>query len=127
MHGHVQDIGDRLCFRFTGRDLRPFCLVASARRQQGDIEYLAAEPVPVAVRTTQVDVTQELHFDVLKTVAAACWAAPVSGVETERAGSVATFACQWFGAKPLADSVKRADVTRRGGTRRFTDGGLIDE
>ncbi len=76
--GQIQHIGDALGREFAAR--------------QFDVEHIGPVAPAVAIGTAQIHVRQELHFDVLEAIAAACRAAAVTGIETERAGGVLALA-----------------------------------
>src|SRR5450755_3929179 len=76
--GEIQYIGDAL-----GRE------IAS---RQFDVEHVGAVAAAVAIRTTQIHVRQELHFDVLESIAAACRTAAIAGIETKRSRGVLALA-----------------------------------
>ena len=88
-------------------------------------EYFAAEPLAVAVRTAQVHVGQKLHLDVLEPVTAAGRAAPIAGVEAERAGGIATFFCRVGSGVDVADRIPCADIAGWIRARGFPDRRLI--
>ena len=93
----------------------------------GHFQNLRPVALAVAVGAAQVDVAQELHFDVLEARAAAGGAAPVPAVEAELGGGVATFAGQVGIGKDLAHSIPRPHITDRVGARRLADGRLVDK
>src|SRR5262249_57417891 len=90
-------------------------------------ERLGAVALAVALRAAQVHVAQELHLDVVEAVARACGAAPVAGVEAERAGRVLALARERVGCEQLAYSIEHADEARGIAARRAADRRLIDE
>jgi hypothetical protein len=73
-----------------------------------------------------VDVGQEVHFDLDHAVALAGFAAPALDVERETAGAVAARAGFRNAGKQLADRCQQAGVGRRIGARRATDRALVD-
>ena len=88
------------------------CSRASVRAFALDVEHLVAIAAAVAVRAAQIHVREELHLDVLEAVAAAGRAAPVAGVEAERARGVLALLRRRLAGEQLADAVERADVAR---------------
>jgi len=91
----------------------------------GDFKNFRAVTLAVAIGATQVNVTQKLHFHMLKTRAAAGGAAAVTAVEAELAGGVAALSGQRCVGKNLTHGVPRANITRRVRARGFADGGLV--
>ncbi len=106
-HGQLEHVGDRLLFH-------------------DNLEHLVAEALAVAVGTAEVHVRQELHLDVLETVAAAGRAAPVAGVEAEGAGRVPALFRERLFRVNVADRVPGADVARGIRARRAPDRRLVD-
>lgn len=98
---------------------------ALAQVLDAHLQHFGAEPLAVAIGAAQVDVGQELHFDVLETGAAAGRAASVAAVEAEGAGGVAALLGQRRLGVQLADRVECADVAGRVGARRLADGRLV--
>src|SRR5262249_34969407 len=81
---------------------------------------------PVAVRATQIDIREELHLDMLETIAGAGRTPAVAGIETEGAGGVLALLRSRLTGKDRANGIERAYITcriRAGGT---ADGALID-
>jgi len=107
MHRQVEHVGHRFAAPAQFEDFRAITLAA-------------------AIRAAQPHVGEELHLDVLETGAGAGRAAPVSGVEAERAGAVAARLRFRQRGEQLADGVPRADVAHRVGARAFADGRLVD-
>ena len=93
--------------------------------QQPDLQNLVPVPSSIAIRTAQVHVTQELHLDALESVSSARGTAPLSGIEAERPGGVATLNRQWFCRKELANPIEGADVAGGIRTCGFSDRGLV--
>src|SRR5690606_26116575 len=79
----------------------------------------------VALRTAQVNIAEELHLDMLETIARAGGAAPVPGIETEGAQGVATLLCQRFGNETPAYLIEGADIGGRNGACGLADGTLV--
>lgn len=90
-------------------------------------ENLGAEALAVAVRAAQIDVREELHLDVLESVAAAGGAAAVARVEAEGSGRVFAFLRQRGLGKDLADRIEGADETGGVGPGGLADRRLVDE
>ena len=84
-----------------------------------------AIPAAVAVGTSQVDVAEELHFDVLEAVAVTGGAPAFAAVKAERAGAVTAFASERLPGEELTNLVERADVAGRVGACGLTDGRLV--
>src|SRR3546814_1399860 len=82
-----------------------------------DFQHLGPEAPPVAIRTAQVYVGQELHLDMLEASAAAGRAAAVAAVEAEGAGGIAAFFGHGRLREQLADGVESAHVAGRIRTR----------
>ena len=74
-----------------------------------------------------VDVRQEVHFDLHKAVAAAGLAAAALDVEREAAGAVAAGLCVSRGGEQVADVGKQARIGRGVRARRAADGALVDD
>ena len=91
------------------------------------LQSFAAVARTVAIAAAQVDVRQELHFDVFEAAACAGGAATGTGIETESTGGVAAFARFSEFREPLAHHVEGADVARRIRARGTADRRLIDE
>ncbi len=106
-HGQIKHVGDRFAFE---RDLEDLGAVASA----------------VAVRAAQVYVGQELHFHMLKAVAAAGRAAAGAGIETESARGVSARLCQRRTGVTAAYRIEGADVACRIRARGAADRRLVD-
>ncbi len=109
---HVEHIGDALCRFSLGRNR--------------DFEEFRAIAPPVAIGTTQIDIGQELHFDVFEPVAAAGRTTTVTRIEAEHAGLVGTLFRHRRFREQVADRVEGANVTCRIGTCRAADRRLID-
>ena len=79
-HGELQHIGhvELARLQLAGR-------VALDR----DFQDLGAEAFAIAIRTAQVHIGQELHFDMFKACAAARWTAAIATIEAEGGGRVA--------------------------------------
>ncbi len=122
--GHVGEEGARLGDGELQhlRDAEPPAVGALA----ADLEHLVAVAPAVAVRAAQVDVGEELHLHVLETVAGAGGAAPVAGVEAERAGGVLALLGGRLRGIERADGVEGAHVARRVGARGAADRVLVD-
>src|SRR4051794_14418119 len=104
---HLEDVGDRLALE---PDLQRFPVVAAT----------------VALLAGDVDVGQEVHFDLDLPIAAAHLAAPALDVEAEAPGLV-TAGSRLAGLREeLADVVEDAGVRRRVRPRRAPDRRLID-
>ena len=116
--GHREHVGDRAGLPFTSP--------SRIRRQHRDLEHLGAVAPAVTVGTAQVDIAQELHFDVLESTAPAGRAAPRAGVETESSRGVSALGRKRVAGEHLANCVQGADVARRVGTGGLPDGGLVD-
>ena len=104
---HVQHVGDgfALEFHFQG-----FAVVA----------------VAVADVAGDIDIGQEVHFDLDQAVARAGFAAPAFDVEAEAAGFVAAGQRFRQAGEPIADVGEAAGIGRGVGARGAADGGLID-
>ncbi len=105
-HGQLEHVGDRF-------------------PSHHDLEHLVAEAPAVAVGAAQVHVREELHLDVLETVAAAGRAAPVAGVEAEGAGGVLALFRERLFRIDVADRVPGADVACRVRARGAPDRRLV--
>ncbi len=127
---HAQHLG-------VGREERG-CLADGEIEHVGDVqraavaldahfENLGAVAAAVAIRATQVDVAQELHFDVFEARAAAGRATTVARVEAERAGAVAALQRERRLREQLADFVECADVASRVRACGLADRRLVDE
>lgn len=81
----------------------------------------------VAVGTTDEDVAQELHLDLLEAGAAAALALASRRVETERAGRQAALSGGVGLGEHLADVVECADVDGRIRPRGLAERRLVDE
>ena len=81
----------------------------------------------VAIRATQVDVAQELHFHVFKPGATTGGAAPIAAIEAEFGSAVAALPRQMRVGKNLADGVPGAHITDRVGTCRLAYRRLVHE
>ena len=90
-HGHIQDIGDR------------FAPVA-------DVQRLPVIALAVADFAGDIDIRQELHFDLDDAVALAGFAAPALDIEGEAAGPVAAGAGLRGLGEELADHVEDAGI-----------------
>ncbi len=110
-YGHVQDV-------VNGR--------RTAQVFNADFQNFRPEAFAIAVGAAQIDVRQELHFDVFEPRAAAGGTAPVATVEAECAGRIAAFFGKFGLCKQLADGVECADITGRIRTCRFPDRGLVN-
>src|SRR5690606_21283734 len=99
----------------------------TTRNVHRDLKNLAAIPTAIAIRTTQVDVREELHLDVLEAVASAGGAAAIARVEAERAHRVAALLGKRCCREQLANGIECTDVARWVRTRRATDRRLIHE
>ena len=104
---HVQHIGDRLAFI---EHFQRFAVVAFA----------------LADITGDIDVGQEVHFDLDDAIALARFAAAAFHVEGEAAGLIATRLGFGEASVPVADGTEGAGVCRRVRARRAADGRLID-
>src|SRR5437588_12167252 len=80
---------------------------------------------PIAFRTANVDIAQELHLDLFKSSAAATFALPLCRIETERASGQPPLARQIRLCKELADIIKRANINHRIRSRRAAKSRLI--
>ena len=105
--GQVENLGNRLAF-------------------ERDVEHVGAIARAIAVRAAQVDVGQELHLDMLESVAAARGTAARAGIEAERARRIAALFRERQAGEALADGVEGADVARRIGARGAADRRLVD-
>ncbi len=105
--GDVEDVGDRFAGDF-------------------DFENHVAIAAAVAVGAAEVDVAEELHFDVLETVAVAGGAPAFAAVEAERAGAVAAFFGEGLPGEEFSDFVECTDVAGGVGAGGLADGRLID-
>ena len=74
-----------------------------------------------------VNVRQEVHFDLHKAVAAARLAAAALDVEGEAAGAVAARLRVRRGGEQVADVGKQARIGRGVRARRAADGALVDD
>ena len=90
-----------------------------------DFQNFRAIALAIAVRATQVDVAQELHFHMLKAGAAAGGAAAVAVVEAEFGRGVATLARQGRRGKNLADGIPGPHIAHRVGTGRLANRRLV--
>ena len=106
--GEIEDVGDR------------FSAVV-------EVEGGGFVAAAVAVRAGDVEVGEELHFDLFEAVAGAAVAAAVAGVEGEEAGvEAAGFGVRGAGEE-LADGIEGAEEDGGRGARGAGDGGLVDE
>ena len=94
---------------------------------EGDFEDFGAVALAVAVLTAQVDVAEELHFDVLEAGAAAGGAAAIAAVEAEFGRGVAALAGQRGGGEKFANGIPGTDIADRVGACGFADGRLVDK
>ena len=99
----------------------------AARAIEFHFQHLGAVAPAVAVRAAQVDVGEELHLDVLETVAAARGAAAVAGVEAERAGGIAAFLRGRGLREQFPDGVESTDVARGVGASGAPDRRLVHQ
>ena len=103
--------------------------VGDGKTVRGDLHFqdIRPEAPPVAVRTAQVHVAQELHLEVLEAIPRAGGTASVRVVEAEPPGGIAPFPGERLGREELADRVEGADVARRDRATGLADRGLIHE
>ena len=73
------------------------------------------------------DIAEELHFNFLKTRAAAAFALALRGVEAEGAGVEPALAGEVGLGEKFADFVKRAGIDGRIGAGRFAEDGLVHQ
>jgi len=106
-HGHVEDVGDAFTLIF-------------------DFEGLGVVALALAGLAGDVDVGQEMHLDANLAVALAGFAAAAFDVEGESTGLVASGAGLFGTGENLANLVEYLGVGGRVGTRRTTDGRLVD-
>ena len=92
-----------------------------------DLEHLRAEPAAVTIRAPEVNVAQELHFDVLEAAPLAGRALTAGRVEAEGPGGVAALASRVGAREQAADDIERADVARRVTAGALADGRLVHE
>ena len=96
---------------------RPASLALDAQFQD-----FVAIALAIAVRALEVHVGEQLHLDMLKTIAAAGGAAAGAGVEAEGSGRVAALLRLGQSREQLAHRIERADMAGRIGTRGAADG-----
>ena len=103
--------------------------VGDGKTVRGDLHFQDIRPKapPVAVRTAQVHVAQELHLEVLEAVPRAGGASSVGVVEAEPSGGIAAFPGERLGREELADRVEGADVARRDRAAGLANRGLVHE
>ena len=103
--------------------------VGDGKAVRGDLHFQDVRPEapPVAVRTAQVHVAQELHLEVLEAVPRAGGASSVRVVEAEPSGGIAAFPGERLGREELADRVEGADVARRDRAAGLADRGLVHQ
>ena len=103
--------------------------VGDGKTVRGDLHFQDVRPEapPVAVRTAQVHVAQELHLEVLEAVPRAGGASSVRVVEAEPSGGIAAFPGERLGREELADRVEGADVARRDRAAGLADRGLVHQ
>ena len=103
--------------------------VGDGKTVRGDLHLQDVPPKasPVAVRTAQVHVAQELHLEVLEAVPRAGGASSVRVVEAEPSRGIAAFPGERLGREELADRVEGADVARRDRAAGLADRGLVDQ
>ena len=79
----------------------------------------------VAIRAADKNVAQKLHFDLFKPGAATALALAFARIETEGAGFQPALASQFGLREEFADSIERADINGRIGSRGFAQRGSI--
>ncbi|MCY1339899.1 hypothetical protein D9M69_257990 [compost metagenome] len=132
-HAQHRGIAGEIGRRFADGQFQHVGNAERARRLPGDgaldlyLQHFGAVAGAVAIRAAQVDVAEELHLDVLEARAAAGRAAPVAGVEAERARGIAALQRHRRPGEELADLVERPDVAGRVGARGLADRRLVDE
>ena len=107
LHVHFQHVGDRLAL-------------------EADLQRLAIEAVPLAHRAGDPDVGQKIHFQLVRAVAFAGFAAAAGDVEAEAARLVAAGLRLGQLRVEIADFVEHLDVGGRVRARRAADRRLID-
>src|SRR5581483_10112893 len=120
----VRKEGERLAHRHLQnvRDTRAPAIGALAL----DVEYLVTIAAAVAIGTAQIDIREELHLDMLESVAAAGRTAAVAGVEAERASGVLAFLSGGLGGEQRTDRVEGTDVAGRIGAGGPANRILVD-
>ncbi len=93
---------------------------------EADLQRLAIEAVPIADRAGDPNVGQKIHFEAVRAVSLAGFAAAALDVETEPARLVSLgFRLGHLGIK-IANFVEHLDVRRGIAPRRAADGRLVD-
>ena len=106
--GHLQDIVDRLA---TVSDRKDPLLIA----------------LPLALRATEEEIAQELHFDLLKSKSRATVAATLSRVKGEGRGAHAGLDRFVLQAEEFADRVEDPEIDGRGGSGSAGEGRLVNQ
>ena len=109
----VQHISNRQCACIVGRI------------QQGNIEYFAAITFAVTFAATQVNIAEELHLHMFKTITRTNRATTIARVKTESAGGISAFFGQWLVYKTFTDNIKGTHIRRRYRACGFTERTLI--
>ena len=111
-HRQVQHIGHvEKSKRFTGR----------GSALELDLQNVRSVPLTIAIRTAQVHIAEELHFDMLKPRSATGRAAPIAAVETEFGRGVTALTRQGGVGKQLTNRIPSAHVTHRVGACGFAN------
>src|SRR4051812_40928336 len=86
-------------------------------------------PIPpaVAIRAANKNVTEKLHFNLLKARSAAPLALALGGVETESAGIEAALFGGFGLREEFPDIIKGTDVNCRIGASRLAENGLVHQ
>src|SRR4051812_6009669 len=88
---------------------------------------MRAIPASIAVRASDVNITQELHLDFFETCAAATLALTLRGIEAERAGVEPPLAGKFGLGEEFAHIFESPDVDHRVGSWGFSKRRLVDE
>ena len=92
-----------------------------------DLQNFGPVTLAIAIGAAQIHVTQELHFDMFKTRAAARGTPSVATVKAELGGGVAALFRKRRQCKNFSKAVPCAHITYRVGARRFANGRLVDK
>ena len=111
---HVQHVRDR-----TGRPV--------PRWQSLHLKYLRTITRTVAVGTTQIDVTQELHLDVFKPIPPTAGATAVPRIEAKSSCGVTTIESKGLRGVDFANGIERTDITCGIGSCRLANRRLVNE